>query len=132
LARSSRPARFAVGELIIAPTEASRDLIVVVEGRAQFLLGRGGEQTVSAEVGEGEVIGLVRTSRRDSYDISVRAVTDCEVVIVDADEAGEIASRNADLATALNQVASVRRRRMERLAGRGAVVQLEQPEGEAT
>ena len=125
LARASRPARYAVGELIIAPDESSRDLIVLVEGRAQFLLGDGDEQTVSAEVSEGEIIGMLRTSRRDGYDISVRATTDCEVVVVDADEAGEIASRNAELAAALNRVASIRRRRMERVAGRRAVPEIE-------
>jgi small-conductance mechanosensitive channel len=132
LAQASRPARFAVGELIIAPDESSRDLILIVEGRAQFLLGEGDEQTVGAEVGESEIIGMLRTSRRDGYDISVRAVTDCEVIIVDADESGEIASRNAELAAALNRVASIRRRRMERVAGRRIAAELEVPDGETS
>ena len=114
LAKASRTARFAVGEGIIAPDSTNRDLIVVVEGRAEILMHHGGQQSVTAEVGEGEIMGLLRSSRRDRYDISVRAITDCEVIVVDAGEAGEVASRNVELAAALNRVASIRRRRMER------------------
>ncbi len=75
---------------------------------------------------------MLRTSRRDGYDISVRAVTDCEVIIVDADESGEIASRNAELAAALNRVASIRRRRLERVAGHRIVAELEVPDVETS
>ena len=51
--------------------------------------------------------------------LAVRAQTDCEVLIIDADVAGDVASRNSDLAAALNRLAGIRRRRLERvLAGR--------------
>ena len=124
-ATAARLARFAVGELILDPDSSSRDLIVMIEGRAEFVLDDGETQSVTAEAGEGEVIGLLRSTHRDRYDISVRAATDCVVVIVDADTSGQIASRNAELAEALNRVASVRRRRMERVLDRRPPAQLE-------
>ena len=125
LATAARLARFAVGELILDPDSSSRDLIVMIEGRAEFVLDDGETQSVTAEAGEGEVIGLLRSTHRDRYDISVRAATDCVVVIVDADTSGQIASRNAELAEALNRVASVRRRRMERVLDRRPPAQFE-------
>ena len=85
----------------------------------------GETQSVTAEAGEGEIIGMLRSTHRDRFDISVRAATDCVVVIADADTSGEIASRNAELAAALNRVASIRRRRMERVLDRPPPAQLE-------
>ena len=38
------------------------------------------------------------------------------MIDVDASTAGEVGSRNADLAVALNQIAEIRRRRLDRSA----------------
>ena len=114
LATAARPARFAAGELLIEPDETERDLIVICEGRVEFLLTRDDVTTVTGEAGDGDIVGLHRSTRRDRHAVSVRALTDCEVVIADAEVAGEIASRSAEVATALNRMASIRRRRMER------------------
>ena len=47
--------------------------------------------------------------------IAVRAVTDCEVVIVGAAAASDITSRHAELAAAFNRLRTIRARRVDRL-----------------
>jgi hypothetical protein len=42
-------------------------------------------------------------------------VTDCEVLLVDGATASDIGSRHADLASALDRMATTRRRRIERI-----------------
>ena len=92
-------------------------MVVIVEGRASLLLLDHGVEEVIADVGEGEIVGLLSTHRQ-ADGLVARARTDCEVVTVDADVAGEIGSRNADLADALNRMATIRGRRVERILER--------------
>ena len=60
-------------------------------------------------------VGVFEGSRLEGRVLAVRAVTDCEVVVVDGDVAGQVGSRNAGLATALNRLATIRARRVDRL-----------------
>ncbi len=128
LATAARSARFAVGEFIVDPDSPDRDLIVIVEGGAEFLLLDGDETTVAAEAGQGDIIGMLRGKRRDRHEVGVRAVTDCDVILIDADVAGEIGSRNAELAAALNRMASVRHRRIDRIRQYRLGTTTEEPE----
>ena len=49
-------------------------------------------------------------------------MSDCQVVTIAADTAGEVGSRNADLAAALARMATTRRRRIDRIMeGRVAI-----------
>ncbi len=123
LARASRPARYSRDELMIDSATASRDVMVVVEGRANLvLLERAGEngsnvstETVIGEIGAGESVGYLESPRVGGWVLALRAATDCEVVIVEAAAAAEVASRSADVASALNRSAAMRRRRVERI-----------------
>ncbi len=120
LVPSSRPARYATGELMVDSGSAARDLIVMVEGRAVLvLIEPGHDEAIVGDLGAGETIGILDDPRGDGRVLAVRAVTDCEVIVIDAAAASDVASRHAELAAAFNRLRQVRARRVERLlAGR--------------
>jgi small-conductance mechanosensitive channel/CRP-like cAMP-binding protein len=120
LVSSSRPARYAAGELMVDSASAARDLIVMVAGRAVLvLIEPGHDEAIVGDLGAGETIGILDDPRGDGRILAVRAVTDCEVVVVDAAAASDVASRHTELAAAFNRLRQIRARRVERLlAGR--------------
>ena len=116
LAVATRPVRFARGEVIVDADATSRDLYVLWGGRARLVLDDAdGSRRSIAELSEGDIFGLL--SRSDEWDETPRvvAITDCEVLIIGAEAAGGVASRNPALAEALNQLMATRRRRVERM-----------------
>lgn len=119
LVQASRRVRFAAGELMIEGTAGRRDLMVILSGTATMVLletGRGDEFVT--ELGAGETVGVLEGPRGEGRLLAVRARTDCEVVVIDAVAAGEVASRNAELAAALNRLGTLRRRRLDRIMQR--------------
>ncbi len=119
LVQASRRVRFAAGELMIDGTAGRRDLMVILSGTATMVLletGRGDEFVT--ELGAGETVGVLEGPRGEGRLLAVRARTDCEVVVIDAEAAGEVASRNAELAAALNRLGTLRRRRLDRVLER--------------
>lgn len=117
MAHHARADRFARGELIVSGTTDRGDLTVVVEGSAEMVLApdTGSEEITVATINDGDLIGLISGERVHGHTLAVRAVSDCEVVTIQADTAGEVGSRNADLAAALTRMATTRRRRIERM-----------------
>ena len=116
MARGSRPARFAVDELLLDSREPTRDVLVMRQGQARLaLIGPDGDEHAIGDLTTGEIIDLASSSPGDGRDIVLRALTDCEVLEIDADVIGEIGSRNIELADAFNRVSSIRRRRIERV-----------------
>ena len=95
---------------------SARDLMVLLDGRAVLVLIEDGavESTVG-DVAEGETIGILESPRGEGRTLAVRAVTDCDVLTIDAAAASEITSRNAGLAAALNRLREIRARRVDRL-----------------
>jgi CRP-like cAMP-binding protein len=130
LAHASRPVRFSRGELMIDSATADRDVMVVVDGRADLVLlepaadtgSASNTETVIGEIGAGESVGYLEAPRATGWLLALRAATDCEVVIVEASAAAEIASRSADVASAINRSAAMRRRRVERILEHRAIV----------
>ena len=124
LVRATRQARYSVGELMIDSTTTRGDMMVIVEGRARVvLLEDGYDEAVIGEVSAGEAVGLLEGPRGEGRLLALRAVTDCEVLVIGSDAAGEIGSRNADLAAAFNRMTAVRRRRVERIISARAAVE---------
>jgi small-conductance mechanosensitive channel/CRP-like cAMP-binding protein len=116
LVRETRPARYAVGELMIDSQSERHELMVMVEGRALLVLIEVGyDETVIGEIGAGEALGLLEGPRGEGRMLALRAVTDCEVLVVNAEAASGIGSRNAELAAAFNRMTAVRHRRVERV-----------------
>jgi CRP-like cAMP-binding protein len=116
LAGSSHTARFQRGEALIDADATDRDLLVLWHGTAAIRVSKpDGETTEISQLEEGEVIGLLGRPDRWPYPVTVRAVDDCEVVVVPEQSAGEVTSRNPALSEALNQMFSARRRRVDRV-----------------
>lgn len=116
LTAAAHPARYAAGELMLDATSSRGDVMIVVEGRALLvLIEPDHDETVVGDVAAGESIGMLDSLRAEGRLLAVRAVTDCEVLVLDADAVGEVASRNAALAAAFNRATAIRSRRIERL-----------------
>ena len=132
LAAATRPARFAVGELMVDGSTARRDLMVILSGTAAMVvLEPGKDEAFVTELTAGETVGVLEGPRGGHHTLAVRARSDCEALIVDAEAAGDVASRNADLAAALNRLAGIRHRRLERvLDARGGSVDQNLPEND--
>jgi small-conductance mechanosensitive channel/CRP-like cAMP-binding protein len=112
----TRPLRYAVGELMIDSQSTRQELMIIVEGQAVLeLIEPGFDNVVIGEVGGGESVGMLEGLRGEARILALRAVTDCEVLVVGFAAAGEIGSRNADLAAAFNRMSAVRQRRVQRV-----------------
>jgi hypothetical protein len=122
LAHGAGAARYAVGELIVDPTRAVGDLVVLDRGSAVLVLDDSdGREHVIAELSSGEIVGLMNNSGVGGQSFGVRAVSDCDVVIVDSETAGDVGSRSRELAGALNRLSAIRRRRAERILQRSVL-----------
>jgi small-conductance mechanosensitive channel len=118
LAVATRLDRYSRGEEIVPAGSTGGELRVIRDGHARMVLPTDGIEHVVAELSPGEGIGILDLSSPALRRVLVRAVTDCEVLTVDATVIGGIGSRNAELAAALNRVATIRRRRVERTVER--------------
>jgi small-conductance mechanosensitive channel len=123
LAHASQPARFSIGELMLDSRAPTRDVLIILEGEGSLLIiDDSGTEVAIGELAQGEVIDLATSAPRDGRDIALRALTDCEVLIVNADVLGEVGSRNSEVADAFNRVSSIRRRRVERMTQHRVVI----------
>ncbi|MCP5032203.1 MAG: mechanosensitive ion channel [Actinomycetia bacterium] len=108
LARSARAGRYLMGEAIASSSRPTHDLLVIVEGRADIVLTEAdGRETVMSQLGRLETVGLIEAPVGGGA-LALHAVTDCEVIVIEASTAGEVASRNADIARAGNRMAEIR------------------------
>jgi hypothetical protein len=118
LAQRCHPARFRAGELMFDSSSEQRDVLVLVEGKAQLvLLEPGTAEAVVSDVGVGDIVGLLDARRGSDRLVALRAFGDCEVMVVAAQAFDEVASRHAELVTALNRMLALRQRRINRLVG---------------
>ncbi len=116
LAGASRLERFSADEIIVDTRSATNDLVIIVDGRAGMsLVEADGVETLVTELGVGESVGLLGEAPGDDARLISRAIVDCEVIVVDAQAAAAVGSRNIDVAAAFNRVVTLRRRRVERL-----------------
>ncbi len=116
LSSAALPARFAAGEAIVTAGRDQSSLFVLWSGRARLeAVDDGGVSHDIADLGPGDVCGVVTASPDWPVLPRTVAVTDCEVTVINLDTSGTIISKNAGLANALNQIANRRSRRIERL-----------------
>jgi small-conductance mechanosensitive channel len=116
LVPGARRVRYRAEELMFDSASESRDLLVVVEGTARLvLLEPGFDEATVSEVGPGDLVGLLDTRRDENRVVVLRAMTDCEVVLVPGEVLGEIGSRNAEVGAAFNRLVALRQRRVRRL-----------------
>ena len=119
LAQHARRVRFRAGELMFHSDSDVRDLLVIVEGAGQLvLLEPGFEEAVVTDVAAGDVIGLLDARRGEQRLVAARAVTDCVVLVLQADVLDEVATRNGEIVAAFNRTVALRQRRIRRLVER--------------
>ncbi len=116
LAATARPERFAAGEVMIAHGRDNSTLLIIWTGHARLEVVDDDDVIHEiADLGSGDVCGLVSATSDSPVHPRTVAVTDCEVIAIDLDAAGSVISRNPDLSDALNQIEMRRTRRIERL-----------------
>lgn len=132
LAGAARAMRYAVGEELLRASAGRRDLVVLVDGAALLQVIAPDRPAVPvSDLRSGDVIGLLDGADAGGRDLVIRAMTDCDVVVVDADVAGDVVSRSAALSAALNRTTEVRRRRLERLLASEAAHGLDDDGGDS-
>jgi CRP-like cAMP-binding protein len=123
LAGATTPGRFSRGETILTPD--SQDLVVLEEGTARYVLQLDDGRTETVlELSRGEVAAALDRADTGGHDIALVATTDCDVLALPVDVAGGVISRSPELSSALDQLASSRRRRVQRLLRRVATERL--------
>ena len=120
LAASTHAARFAVGEVILGPGTTERHLYIIDQGLAQLSVPIDGQDVTVGEFGAGEALGVLDLSSSAARGASISAVTDCEVFVIDSQAIGSVGSRNVEVSTAMNRLAAIRRRRLDRVLEREA------------
>jgi hypothetical protein len=133
LVAGARPDRFASGEVILQTRRDSPGLYVLWSGSARMSVEVVADQPLTAaDLGPGDVFGLVGTSDSWPQAPLTVAVTDCEIVLVESAVAQTVTSHNPALAAALNQVMNARRRRIDRVVeGAARRLALEETPGAA-
>ena len=124
LSDSATAARFAAGETILAHGDGNLVLVELGRARLQVLAPNDETQPV-ADVNDGDLVGVLGLDPPPGYTVSVVALTDCDVIELAPDAAGEVISRSPDLNAALEQLTTSRgrriRRTLRRVAGRRAL-----------
>jgi len=116
LAEAATPERFRRGETILPAGVVSREIYVLWSGRARIEVPD--EADTHIDISNGDVFGVVSRARNKGLPQEVVAVSDCEVVRIDANTAGAVASRNPSLSDELNQLLASRDRRLNPLVDR--------------
>ncbi len=116
LAASSRRARYRAGELIVSSAGQDSDVMVLTDGAARLVLLRPGrDEAVISDLGPGDLVGLLNARRAGDWLVAARAVTDCDMLVIDGDTLGQVGSRNVEVVAAFNRVAASRQRRIDRI-----------------
>jgi small-conductance mechanosensitive channel len=116
LAESSRLVRFQQGEAMIDPAARQSSASMLWQGSAAIVIpGAEADFLEVTRLEQGDLFGLLAPSEDWPRSILVRALEDCEVVVLAEQVVGEVASRNMQLSAALNQIVASRTRRIERL-----------------
>jgi small-conductance mechanosensitive channel len=119
LAEAAVPERFRRRETILPAGVVSREIYVLWSGRARIEVPD--DLSTCIEISNGDVFGVVGRARNKGASQEVVAVSDCEVVRIDANMAGAVASRNPSLADGLNQLMASRNRRLNPLVDRSVI-----------
>jgi small-conductance mechanosensitive channel/CRP-like cAMP-binding protein len=111
LASAARAVRFSRGERMVPQEDGSTDTFVLFEGTARIVDPL--RTTRFVELSAGDVFGVLGRSSDSGLSPEVVAMTDCEVLIVSAEAAGAVISRNPALNEALNRLDVSRLRRLD-------------------
>ena len=117
LASSADASRFATGETILA--QGSDDLVLIENGSAQLQLHIDAQRVEPVlDLGATDVAAAFDADDTQGHELTLTAVSDCDVLTLRSDGAGVVISRSPSLSTALEQIHTSRRRRIHRVLRR--------------
>ena len=117
LAEGVEPARFAVGETILAADDDRLALVERGQARLELVLAADRREPV-LDVVDGDLVGMIDSSEIRGHRLELVAARDCDVLMIRSSVAGSVISRSPALTAALDQVATSRRRRALRILRR--------------
>ena len=109
-ASTARADRYAQGETIVTGGAEDRDARVIWQGQARIV--NADDPTKFVDLREGDVFGLLSAAGQSGRWYDLVAMTDCEIVIIDAEAVGALASRHPDIAATFNRIGGSRARRL--------------------
>ena len=121
VAASASAARYAKDETIMIEGETT-DLVVLHHGSARLMLRGHDEELAVLTLEPGELFGVLDQSDSAAHRPVVVATTDCEVVRIAAKSVGDLMSRAPALSSAIEQLRTVRRRRIARILRRAQTI----------
>ena len=117
LAAGVETARFARGETVFGPDD--NGLVLLERGTAHLELRLDTEHTEPVlDLTDGDVVSPIGRTETRGHDLVMRAVDDCDVIMIPAASAGGVISRSPALNGALDQLTTGRRRRVQRVLRR--------------
>lgn len=116
LSTVARRELFAPGETILDLDRGLDDLVVIHQGQVSMsVAGDDGTSMTVGDLGPGDVFGLMRRDHLGGADVRFVAIDECDLVVLDGTTAAAVIGRSPQLADALQQLATQRQRRIERL-----------------
>ena len=109
-ASTARAERYAQGETIVTGGSEDRDARIIWEGHARIV--NVDDPTRFVDLREGDVFGLLSASGQSGRWYDLVAVSDCEIVVMEAEAVGALASRHPDIASTFNRIGGSRARRL--------------------
>lgn len=116
LAQAATLRMYGTGEVIMRQGEFARELYVVERGEVALTATSGVAQIELARLKEGEVFGERGAITGEPRMATVRAVTDCEVVVIGQDAFQDILEKSPSVAESLSEILAERQIAYDRLA----------------
>jgi small-conductance mechanosensitive channel/CRP-like cAMP-binding protein len=117
LANAAVPSRFAIGETILA--SGNDDLVLIEDGEAQLVVHLDDDATEAVlDIGAGDVAATLDPATLRGHQLSLVAVSDCDVITLRSEIASGVISRSPALNTAIEQIQTSRTRRVHRVLRR--------------
>lgn len=108
----AKPVLFAAGESIVRQGDAGRSLFAIVRGEAAVTVA--GTQPEVARLRAGDVLGEMSLLTGEARNASVTAVTDCELLEIDADGFRGVVLANPGMLETVTSVTSARQTELDR------------------
>jgi CRP-like cAMP-binding protein len=108
LVESSRVRRYGAGEVIIEQGASGEELFIIDRGEVAVTRGANGGSVEVARLGAGEFFGEMSLTTGARRTATVRALRECELLVVDKAALQEVLERSPELANTISEVVAIR------------------------
>ena len=117
LVERSRMRRYGAGEPIIRQGETGAELFIIERGHVAIVRSSDGAGEVQiAELGPGDFFGEMSLTTGESRTATARALSECELCMVDKDALHEVLENSPELATTISEIVAARQVKLEESA----------------